>query len=72
MFMEQYLRRKNLWTDEWSRAMVATFRKELDETFAAIEKSGNLAGGLDNVYSAEGRRSSTSAATPTVTAVTTT
>ncbi len=72
IFMEQYLRRKNLWTDEWSRAMVATFRKELDETFAAIEKSGNLAGGLDNVYSADGRRTSTSPATPTEAALTTT
>jgi pyruvate dehydrogenase E1 component alpha subunit len=71
-FMEQYLRRKNLWTDEWSRALVAAFRKELDETFAAIEKSGNLAGGHDNVYSAEGRRSSTSPTPPAQAALTTT
>jgi len=72
MFMEQYLRRKNLWTDEWSRAMVATLRKELDETLAAIEKSGNLTGGLDNVYPSDGRQSRTSPATPTEAALTTT
>src|SRR5205085_6930028 len=34
IFMEQYLRSKNLWTDEWSQSMAATFRKELDEAFA--------------------------------------
>jgi len=72
MFMEQYLRRKNLWTDEWSRAMVATLRKELDETLAAIEKSRNLTGGLDNVYASDGRQSRTSPATPTEAALTTT
>lgn len=72
IFMEQYLRRKNLWTDEWSRSMVAAFRRELDETFAAIEKSGKVAGGLDNVYSADERTSGTAASRPAQTAVTTT
>ena len=72
MFMEQYLRRKNLWTDEWSQSMVATFRKELDEAFASMEKSGNLADNVDKVYAADERTSGTSAATPTETAVTTT
>ena len=62
MFMEQYLRRKNLWTNAWSRSMVATVRKELDEAFAAIEKSRDISGGLDSVYSADGQASSTSAA----------
>jgi pyruvate dehydrogenase E1 component alpha subunit len=69
-FMEHYLRRKNLWTDEWSHSMVATFRKELDETFVAMEKAGKTAGGLDSVYSADERTSSTSTAAPPVTAVT--
>jgi pyruvate dehydrogenase E1 component alpha subunit len=64
MFMEQYLRRKNLWTDEWSHSLGATFRKELDETFAAIEKSGDLVDGVDQVYSADGRTSGTSTAPP--------
>jgi pyruvate dehydrogenase E1 component alpha subunit len=72
MFMEQYLRRKNLWTDEWSHSLGATFRKELDETFAAIEKSGDLVDGVDQVYSADGRTSGTSTAPPAQAALTTT
>jgi len=72
MFMEQYLRRKNLWTDEWSHSLVATFRKELDETLAAVEKSGKLAGGAGNVYSAGRRTGRTSAAPPAQAALTTT
>ena len=55
--MEQYLRRKNQWSDEWSRSMVAAFRREFDETLAAIEESGDLDGGFDNVYSADDRTS---------------
>jgi TPP-dependent pyruvate/acetoin dehydrogenase alpha subunit len=70
-FMEQYLRRKNLWTDEWSNSMAATFGKELDEVFASEEKSGNLAGDFDNVNSANARTSRTTAAPPAETAVTT-
>jgi pyruvate dehydrogenase E1 component alpha subunit len=72
IFMEQYLRRKNLWTDEWSRSIVATVRKDLDEAFAAIEKSRGLSGGLDNVYSADGRTSGTPAAPPAQVELTTT
>jgi pyruvate dehydrogenase E1 component alpha subunit len=72
IFMEQYLRRKKLWTDEWSRSLVATFSKELDEAFASVEKSGNLAGNFDNVYSADARTDRTSAATPAQTVVITT
>jgi len=64
IFMEQYLRRKNLWTDEWSRSLVARLRKELDEAFAAIEKSGNVSGGLDGAYSSGRRTNGTSAAPP--------
>jgi pyruvate dehydrogenase E1 component alpha subunit len=72
IFMEQYLRRKNLWTDEWSHSMVSTVRKGLDEAFATIEKSGNLSGGLDNVYSSHGRTSGTSAVPPAQAELTTT
>jgi TPP-dependent pyruvate/acetoin dehydrogenase alpha subunit len=70
--MEHYLRRKKLWTDEWSHSVVATVRKEIDEALASIEKPGNLAGNFDNVYSADERTSRTSAATPTEAALTTT
>jgi len=70
-FMEQYLRRKNLWTDEWSHSMVAAFSKELDAGFASFEKSGNLAGDFENVNSANARSSRTAAAPPAQSAVTT-
>lgn len=66
IFMEQYLRRKKLWSDEWSRSMVAAFNKELDEAFASIEKRGELAGKFDDVYSAD-RRTSRTAAEPALT-----
>jgi pyruvate dehydrogenase E1 component subunit alpha len=72
IFMEQYLRRKKLWTDEWSHSMIAMVRKELDEAFAAIEKSGDVSGGLDNVYSADRRTSGTSAVPPAQVELTTT
>jgi pyruvate dehydrogenase E1 component subunit alpha len=72
IFMEQYLHRKNLWADEWSRSMVATFSRELDEAFVSVEKTGNLAGDFDNVYSADGRTSRTAAAPPAAAALTTT
>jgi TPP-dependent pyruvate/acetoin dehydrogenase alpha subunit len=65
MFMKQYLRRKKLWTDEWSHSMVATFSKELDEAFASVEKPGDLNGKFDDGYSADGRTARTAAA-PTV------
>jgi pyruvate dehydrogenase E1 component alpha subunit len=72
IFMEHYLRRKKLWTDEWSHSVVATVRREIDEALASIEKPGNLAGNFDNVYSADERTNRTSAATPTEAALTTT
>ncbi len=71
-FMEDYLRRKNLWTDQWSRSVVETFGKELNEAFASAGKPGNLADDSDNVYSAEGRADRTVAALPEPEAVTTT
>ena len=68
--MEDYLRRKNLWADEWSRSVVATFSKELDEAFASVEEKGEL--DFDNVHSAGGRTARTSAAPPAQPVLTTT
>jgi pyruvate dehydrogenase E1 component subunit alpha len=62
-FMEDYLRRKNLWKDEWSCSLVATFSKELDEAFASAENTGNFAADFDNVQSS-GRQTDGSAAAP--------
>jgi len=72
MFMEQYLRRKKLWTDEWSHSMSAAFSKELDEAFASLEKPGELAGKFDSVHSADGRTSRRAAVPPAQTVLTTT
>jgi TPP-dependent pyruvate/acetoin dehydrogenase alpha subunit len=71
-FMEDYLRRKKLWSDEWSHSMVAMFSKELDEAFASVKKPGDLAGKFGNVYSDDGRTSRTAAAPPAQAALTTT
>ncbi|HET8888722.1 MAG TPA: thiamine pyrophosphate-dependent enzyme [Candidatus Angelobacter sp.] len=70
-FMEGYLRRKNLWTDQWSRSVVEAFSKELDRAFASVGKPGGLAGEFDNVSSRDGRTDRTVAALPVPTAVTT-
>lgn len=71
-FMEGYLRRKNLWTDQWSRSVVEAFSKELDQAFASAGKPGGLAGEFDNVSSRDGRTDRTVAALPVQAAVTTT
>ncbi len=53
-FMEQYLRRRDLWSDEWSRLMVAAFTRELDDALASVHEPTNLDGHFDNVYSGDG------------------
>jgi TPP-dependent pyruvate/acetoin dehydrogenase alpha subunit len=53
-FMEKYLKRRDLWSEEWSRGLIKAFTKELNDAFAgAHTKSGDDAA-LDNVYSADG------------------
>lgn len=71
-FMEDYLRRKNLWTDEWSHSLVATFSKELDEAAASVEKPGDLAGDFNNIHSGRRRADRTAAVPPEEPALTTT
>jgi TPP-dependent pyruvate/acetoin dehydrogenase alpha subunit len=52
-FMEKYLRRRDLWSAEWSRRMIKDFTHELNEVFsAASEKSGDDLP-FDNVYSTD-------------------
>jgi TPP-dependent pyruvate/acetoin dehydrogenase alpha subunit len=52
-FMEKYLKRRDLWSAEWSRGLIKAFTKELNEAFAtAHTKSGDDAA-FDNVYSAD-------------------
>jgi TPP-dependent pyruvate/acetoin dehydrogenase alpha subunit len=52
-FMEQYLRRKDLWSDAWSRSIMAAFAYELSEALASLENPAAVEGHFDNVYSAD-------------------
>jgi TPP-dependent pyruvate/acetoin dehydrogenase alpha subunit len=54
-FMEQYLRRRDLWSDEWSQAMVADFNRALKEASSTKENLTDRETRFDNVYSADGR-----------------
>ena len=54
-FMEQYLRRRKLWSDSWSRLLTAGFAKELEAAFASAHEQPDLDADFDHVYSAENR-----------------
>jgi acetoin:2,6-dichlorophenolindophenol oxidoreductase subunit alpha len=52
-FMEKYLRRRDLWSAEWSRRMIKEFAHELNEAVSATgEKLGDDTP-FDNVYSTD-------------------
>jgi pyruvate dehydrogenase E1 component alpha subunit len=53
-FMEQYLRKRDLWSDDWSRLTVAGFSRELDEALASVHEQEHLEADFDNVYSSDG------------------
>jgi acetoin:2,6-dichlorophenolindophenol oxidoreductase subunit alpha len=55
-FMEQYLRRRDLWSDEWSQSIVAEFNKELNDALTSLENQTKFDLEFDNVYSSDGRR----------------
>jgi len=52
-FMEQYLRRKSLWSDEWRQRVVEEFGKELEAGFSTAETQAAAADEFDQVYSPE-------------------
>lgn len=54
LFMENYLRRRDLWSDDWSRLMVAGFSRELDAALASVDEQKHLDADFDNVYSSDG------------------
>lgn len=54
-FMEQYLRRRKLWSDSWSRQLAAGFAKELEAAFASAHEQPAFDTDFDHVYSAENR-----------------
>jgi TPP-dependent pyruvate/acetoin dehydrogenase alpha subunit len=48
-FMEQYLRRRNLWSDEWSQSIIEGFGRQLSEAAASLKNPDENQ--FDNVYS---------------------
>jgi len=52
-FMEQYLRRRELWSDEWVRSIVSAFSRELDEAAASTQAPAGFDGQFDNVYASD-------------------
>lgn len=54
-FMEQYLRRRDLWPDEWPQAIVEGFNLQLSEAAASLENRADRESHFDNVYSSDVR-----------------
>jgi TPP-dependent pyruvate/acetoin dehydrogenase alpha subunit len=54
-FMEQYLRRRGLWSDEWSQSIIADFRRQLKEAAASLVDAAAAESQFDNVYSSDVR-----------------
>ena len=51
--MERYLRRKELWSDEWARSIADGFSRELDEALASSNGQSGFNGEFDNVYASD-------------------
>jgi TPP-dependent pyruvate/acetoin dehydrogenase alpha subunit len=54
-FMEQYLRRRGLWSDEWSESIIEGFRRQMNEAAAALDDATAAESQFDNVYSSDVR-----------------
>jgi TPP-dependent pyruvate/acetoin dehydrogenase alpha subunit len=50
-FMEQYLRRRDLWSDEWSHSIIDGFNRQLNEAATSVENPADTESQFDNVYS---------------------
>jgi TPP-dependent pyruvate/acetoin dehydrogenase alpha subunit len=50
-FMEQYLRRRDLWSDEWSHSIIDGFNRQLNEAATSLENPAGTESQFDNVYS---------------------
>ena len=50
-FMEQYLRRRDLWSDEWPHSIIDGFNRELNEAATSLENPADTESQFDNVYS---------------------
>jgi TPP-dependent pyruvate/acetoin dehydrogenase alpha subunit len=54
-FMQQYLRCRDLWSDEWSQSIIEGFNRQLNEAANSLENSANIESHFDNVYSSDVR-----------------
>ncbi|HXA84505.1 MAG TPA: thiamine pyrophosphate-dependent enzyme, partial [Candidatus Dormibacteraeota bacterium] len=54
-FMEQYLRRRDLWSDQWSQSLIEIFNRELDQALTCLENVADSEEKFDNVYSSDDR-----------------
>jgi TPP-dependent pyruvate/acetoin dehydrogenase alpha subunit len=54
-FMEQYLRRRGLWSDEWSTSIIEGFRRQMEEAAASLVEPAATESQFDNVYSSDVR-----------------
>jgi TPP-dependent pyruvate/acetoin dehydrogenase alpha subunit len=50
-FMEQYLRRRDLWSEEWARSIMERFNRQLSEAATLLENPADMESQFDNVYS---------------------
>jgi TPP-dependent pyruvate/acetoin dehydrogenase alpha subunit len=68
-FMEQYLRRRELWSEQWSHSVIAAFSRELDQAVASLNYPAEPGVHFDNVYSTDGQSARPAAAVPRQTAI---
>jgi TPP-dependent pyruvate/acetoin dehydrogenase alpha subunit len=54
-FMEHYLRRRNLWSDQWSHSLIEIFNRELDQALTSLKSAAGSEEKFDNVYSSDVR-----------------
>ena len=50
-FMEQYLRRRDLWSDEWAQSIIEGFKRKLSEAATSLDNPADKESQFDNVYS---------------------
>lgn len=50
-FMEQYLRRRDLWLDEWQQSIIEAFNRQLSDVAASLENPADTQSQFDKVYS---------------------
>lgn len=53
LFMEQYLRRRDLWSNEWSQSIREEFNKQLSEAATLLKNPADVETAFDNVYSSD-------------------